>query len=115
MPFASARVPRLQVSFRLAALSGGWAEACSYHRILLGVTGCTPRDRNIVPLVHGPDKLGRLVIAVELAQMSGTRTVFLTAEWRDLVMLNYEVAPCLLDKYVPPRHGAGFVPWKNIR
>ncbi len=40
-------------------------------------------------------------IAVELAQMSQTRTVFLTAEWRDLVMLNYEVSPRLLDKYVP--------------
>ena len=33
--------------------------------------------------------------------MSPTRTVFLTAEWRDLVMLNYEVDPRLLDKYVP--------------
>jgi len=33
--------------------------------------------------------------------MSPTETVFLTAEWRDLVMLNYEVDPRLLDKYVP--------------
>src|SRR3984957_20250475 len=33
--------------------------------------------------------------------MSSTRTVFLTAEWRDLVMLNYEVDLRLLDKYVP--------------
>src|SRR5204863_1334910 len=33
--------------------------------------------------------------------MSPTRKVFLTAEWRDLVMLNYEVDPRLLDKYVP--------------
>src|SRR6516164_1442271 len=30
-----------------------------------------------------------------------TRSVFLTAEWRDLVMLNYEVDPRLLLKYVP--------------
>lgn len=35
--------------------------------------------------------------------MSSTETVFLTAEWRDLVMLNYEVDPRLIDKYVP--HG----------
>jgi hypothetical protein len=28
---------------------------------------------------------------LELAKMSGTKTVFLSAEWRDLVMLNYEV------------------------
>jgi uncharacterized protein len=40
-------------------------------------------------------------IELELAQMSSTETVFLTAEWRDLVMLNYEVAPRVLDKYVP--------------
>jgi uncharacterized protein YqjF (DUF2071 family) len=33
--------------------------------------------------------------------MSSTEMVFLTAEWRDLVMLNYEVDPRLLDKYVP--------------
>ncbi len=33
--------------------------------------------------------------------MSPTKKVFLTAEWRDLVMLNYEVDPRLLDKYVP--------------
>jgi len=28
--------------------------------------------------------------------------VFLSAEWRDLVMLNYEVDPLLLQSYVPP-------------
>ena len=28
--------------------------------------------------------------------------VFLSAEWRDLVMLNYEVDPRLLEAYVPP-------------
>jgi uncharacterized protein YqjF (DUF2071 family) len=33
--------------------------------------------------------------------MPGTKTVFLSAEWRDLVMLNYEVETRLLDKYVP--------------
>src|ERR1700687_4765913 len=33
--------------------------------------------------------------------MSGTKTVFLSAEWRDLVMLNYEVEAGFLDKYVP--------------
>lgn len=26
---------------------------------------------------------------------------FLTAEWRDLIMLNYEVEPSLLDEYIP--------------
>src|SRR5260370_9624594 len=33
--------------------------------------------------------------------MARTKTVFLSAEWRDLVMLNYEVDPHFLDKYVP--------------
>ena len=33
--------------------------------------------------------------------MSRTKTVFLSAEWRDLVMLNYEVDPRSLDKSVP--------------
>ena len=34
--------------------------------------------------------------------MSQSRRVFLSAEWRDLVMLNYEVEPSLLNRYVPP-------------
>jgi uncharacterized protein YqjF (DUF2071 family) len=29
------------------------------------------------------------------------KNVFLSAEWRDLVMLNYEVSPLLLQPYVP--------------
>jgi uncharacterized protein YqjF (DUF2071 family) len=29
------------------------------------------------------------------------KSVFLSAEWRDLVMLNYEVSPRLLQPYVP--------------
>lgn len=33
--------------------------------------------------------------------MPGTEKVFLTADWQDLVMLNYEVDPRLLEKYVP--------------
>jgi uncharacterized protein YqjF (DUF2071 family) len=33
--------------------------------------------------------------------MSGTKRVFLSAEWRDLAMLNYEVDARLLDNYVP--------------
>ena len=33
--------------------------------------------------------------------MFQSRRVFLTAEWRDLVMLNYEVDPSLLNRYVP--------------
>jgi uncharacterized protein YqjF (DUF2071 family) len=33
--------------------------------------------------------------------MPALRNVFLTAEWLDLVMLNYEVDPCLLEKRVP--------------
>ena len=36
--------------------------------------------------------------------MAGTtdhQRVFLTAEWRDLVMLNYEVAPASLRDFVP--------------
>jgi uncharacterized protein YqjF (DUF2071 family) len=34
--------------------------------------------------------------------MSQSKRVFLSAEWRDLVMLNYEVEPSLLHQYVPP-------------
>src|SRR5580692_4849620 len=34
--------------------------------------------------------------------MSHSQRVFLSAEWRDLVMLNYEVEPGLLSRYVPP-------------
>lgn len=34
--------------------------------------------------------------------MSQSERVFLTAEWRDLVMLNYEVEPSLLNRCVPP-------------
>ncbi|HLW85561.1 MAG TPA: DUF2071 domain-containing protein [Candidatus Sulfotelmatobacter sp.] len=33
--------------------------------------------------------------------MSHPERVFLSAEWRDLVMLNYEVDPLLLGRYVP--------------
>jgi len=34
--------------------------------------------------------------------MSQAKQVFLSAEWRDLVMLNYQVDPGLLSRYVPP-------------
>lgn len=34
--------------------------------------------------------------------MSRTEKVFLTAEWRDLAILNYEVDPRILDRHVPP-------------
>jgi uncharacterized protein YqjF (DUF2071 family) len=34
--------------------------------------------------------------------MSESKRVFLSAEWRDLVMLNYEVEPNLLSRCVPP-------------
>jgi uncharacterized protein YqjF (DUF2071 family) len=33
--------------------------------------------------------------------MSRSEKVFLSAEWRDLLMLNYEVEPAYLDEYVP--------------
>src|SRR4026207_995434 len=33
--------------------------------------------------------------------MSQSKRVFLSAEWRDLVMLNYEVDPGLLNRYIP--------------
>ncbi len=33
--------------------------------------------------------------------MSRTGSIFLTAEWRDLLMLNYEVDPSFLQKYIP--------------
>lgn len=34
--------------------------------------------------------------------MSQPKQVFLSAEWRDLAMLNYQVDPGLLSRYVPP-------------
>ena len=34
--------------------------------------------------------------------MTESKRVFLSAEWRDLVMLNYEVDPAVLLQYVPP-------------
>ena len=34
--------------------------------------------------------------------MSESKRGFLSAEWRDLVMLNYEVEPNFLSRYVPP-------------
>ena len=34
--------------------------------------------------------------------MREAKQIFLTAEWRDLAMLNYEVDPSLLERYVPP-------------
>jgi uncharacterized protein YqjF (DUF2071 family) len=33
--------------------------------------------------------------------MTESKRIFLSAEWRDLVMLNYEVEPSLLNQYVP--------------
>jgi len=33
---------------------------------------------------------------------SRSKRVFLSAEWRDLVMLNYEIDPSLLTRHVPP-------------
>jgi hypothetical protein len=35
-------------------------------------------------------------------QMAHGQRIFLSAEWRDLVMLNYEVDRKLLSGYVPP-------------
>src|SRR6266446_2571436 len=34
--------------------------------------------------------------------MSQSKRVFFSAEWRDLVMLNYDVEPSLLRRFVPP-------------
>src|ERR1700758_3249668 len=33
--------------------------------------------------------------------MTRDEKIFLSAEWRDLLMLNYEVDPTILQKYVP--------------
>jgi uncharacterized protein YqjF (DUF2071 family) len=40
-------------------------------------------------------------VAIETTQGSRAKPVFLSAEWRDLVMLNYEVDPALLKPYLP--------------
>jgi uncharacterized protein len=37
-----------------------------------------------------------------MLKMSQAKRIFLSAEWRDFVMLNYEVEPGLLKTYVPP-------------
>jgi uncharacterized protein YqjF (DUF2071 family) len=52
----------------------------------------------LVPLLEG---LITCCSSIALVPMSERRTVFLTAEWRDLVLLNYEVDPRLLEKFVP--------------
>jgi hypothetical protein len=36
-----------------------------------------------------------------MTSVAGTPPVFLTAEWRNLVMLNYSIPPRLLEKYLP--------------
>jgi uncharacterized protein YqjF (DUF2071 family) len=46
-------------------------------------------------------KLPRSIRSGYLGTM-GFGEVFLTAEWRNLAMLNYEVDPGLLEKFVPP-------------
>jgi uncharacterized protein len=43
-----------------------------------------------------------MAFASILEQMSHGKHVFLSAEWRDLVLLNYEVDRKLLNDYVPP-------------
>ena len=65
------------------------------------LTGLHPKRQEYRAAGRGPGNLGSYSIELELAEMSSTETVFLTAEWRDLVMLNYEVDPRVLDKYVP--------------
>jgi uncharacterized protein len=65
------------------------------------LAGCAPSDGNSRDAGRGPGNSALLALSFELTQMCHPRTVFLTAEWRDLVMLNYEVDPRLLDKYVP--------------
>ena len=41
-------------------------------------------------------------VTPEPGRMSHPNRVFLSAEWRDLAMLNYEVNPALLEPRVPP-------------
>lgn len=36
-----------------------------------------------------------------MTQGASSRSRFLTAEWRDLVIANYEVSPSLLERYIP--------------
>jgi uncharacterized protein YqjF (DUF2071 family) len=49
-----------------------------------------------------PDRLRHLGFHSNSLKMSLPQRVFLSAEWRDLVMLNYEVDPALLHRYIPP-------------
>jgi uncharacterized protein len=44
----------------------------------------------------------KLIIRPVPRQMSKKKQVFLSAEWRDLVILNYEVDSKLLNDYIPP-------------
>jgi uncharacterized protein YqjF (DUF2071 family) len=49
-----------------------------------------------------PEGLMDWDLAVARGQrMREVKRIFLTAEWRDLAMLNYEVDPSLLERYVP--------------
>jgi len=51
--------------------------------------------------MEGSVKLGSSGVVPILQQMPQENRVFLSAEWRDLVMLNYEVDRTLLESYVP--------------
>jgi hypothetical protein len=67
----------------------------------IGLLAALPEDGHVVVALARDliDWASRDVLP--LIDMSETRKVFLTAEWLDLVMLNYEVDPGFLEKYVP--------------
>ena len=52
--------------------------------------------------MHECTIIGASGVAPLLPPMPKENRVFLSAEWRDLVMLNYEVDPAILKGYVPP-------------
>ena len=59
--------------------------------------GSNVRSARAYPSV--PDRLDG--VTPTTVQMPKSKRVFLSAEWRDLVMLNYQVEPALLRRYVP--------------
>lgn len=61
------------------------------------------KNKELCSLVPGNPVQRRMVLHTESVrqQLLAEKSIFLTAAWQHLVMLNYEVEPHLLQKYVP--------------
>ncbi|MGB6668029.1 MAG: DUF2071 domain-containing protein [Candidatus Acidiferrum sp.] len=70
------------------------------RQLCFGVNSAARDALEISCRVPSPANFDLSELSPNLSTSSEAR-VFLTAEWRDLVMLNYEIDPRLLGKYVP--------------